>query len=88
MRSTADWAMFWSGCSSSPTAVTKQVPFPLFTLYSAGFVAVFHWHQDVQVIHYDIKSSNVLLDNLTKHVVRLPSTSLVWPFGSIMLQQA
>lgn len=23
-----------------------------------------------QVIHYDIKSSNVLLDNLSKHVVR------------------
>ena len=60
--------------------MTKHMPFPLFTLYLAGFAAECHWHRDVQVIHYDIKSSNVLLDNLTKHVVRLSRTSLAWPF--------
>lgn len=31
-----------------------------------------------QVIHYDIKSSNVLLDTLSKYVVRAHCQALAW----------
>ena len=60
------------------------------TLDSATFAAAFYKQLDVQVIHYDIKSSNVLLDNLTKHVVRPSSISLAWPSLAVRetLQQA
>ena len=34
-----------------------------------------------QVIHYDIKSSNVLLDTLSKHVVRAHCYAPAWPLG-------
>ena len=44
----------------------------------------------LQVIHYDIKSSNILLDTLSKHVVRLQGmgVGLAQPLMYTLLQTA
>lgn len=38
------------------------------------------WHRTLQVIHYDIKPQNILLDNLSKHSVR------IWPAEFALLR--